>query len=421
MGNNISDGSNVSVPQQYIISFGESGITAKSLEQLHPGFSTLSPSEQEAVINLYAAATPSLQPPLVMTLSSKELSSLAGAVSQAQDEIINNMLQAWSVSVQQQAEESKKFYNSPEHQRDLERTSNATLSNQDHVQRETQVQFVTGSDPSITLSSPNEQSRLKIHTEQDSANMEINPLAVETVLGGGVAIHTTIAINSTPTVGVDPLKDAWNQVVQPNMQDPNSAMILSQLGALMVNLVDYSNLQSIGQSIRAKQPVSDAQTAKNFAQNVIATVQSPQFATYLQSIVIMNMDPTKPIDNKEVSRQVALATTALLVRALAALNIVATKNYDGGEILKMIKGEIILPEGPEGSANAQMATLITMIRNQLESGMISGADQASLLTNLAAYIDTKPSITDLTMSGSVFRNAMPPNPMEEDLLSEQPT
>lgn len=415
MNPNISD-SGVNAPQQYIITFGEGGITAKSLEQLHPGYSTLSPSDQQSVINLYAAANPSLQPPLVMSLSSQDIAALEGSFQQSQDQIINNMLQAWSNSVQEQAEASKKYYNSPEHQRN----SVENLDNQAYQRNQTQVQ----TDPSITtVGTPAVEGKLKVSTEQDAQNVGINPLAVETVIGGGVAIHTAVVINTTPTVGVDPLKDAWNQVVQPsiNTDITNTAMILSQLGALMVNVALVSNAQSINQSVASKQPVSDAQTAKNFAQNVIATVNNPQFATYLQALVINNTDPSVPLDKGTVSKQVALATTALLVRALAALNIVATQNYSGSEILSMINpdGGIPLPTGPKGSVNDQMAQLITMIRAQLDS--IPPSDQATLLSNMAAYIDTKPSISNLTMSGSVFRNALPPNPIEEDLLSEQPT
>ncbi len=395
----------------YLIMLGTQGLTIQNLEVLSPGFSTLSPAEQKEVINLLASQSPSLQPPMVYMASARDLVALTVDWETTKSKIIDAMLDKWNESIHEEARKSEEYYNSQAYQRKMEEFTANGISQQDNFDRQTKVQFSTGTQPSISVGSPNEEHRLRLPNSQDAEDMEINPLVVGTALSA-TGTYSLLMINTTPLVGVDPMQDAWNKVAQPLIPD-NNAAVLSQIGALMAaKLIDFANIESISKAAKGE-PVNDAQTAKNFAQNVLIMIDNPKFTTYLQFMIVSSMDKSGQADPKspEVSRQVAIFKVALMMRALAALNFVETSNHSGEEILNMIAGKINLPEGDIGK-------LITEIKKQL--GELSPSDQALILTNMAGYIDTKPNIKDLTNSGSVFRNALPPNPIEEDLIGEVP-
>lgn len=394
----------------YLVMLGTQGLTIQNLEVLSPGFSTLSPAEQKEVINLLAAQSPTLQPPVVMMMSGRDFANLAVDWETTKSKIISDMLDKWNESVHEEAKKSEDYYNSPAYKSKIESLTANGISAQDNHNRDTKVQFTTGTEPSISVGSPNEERRLRLPNAQDAEDMEVNPLVVGTALSA-TGTYSLLMINTTPLVGVDPMQDSWNKIAQPLIPD-NNAAVLSQIGALMAaKLIDFANIESITKAAGGE-PVNDGQTAKNFAANVLAVIDDPKFTTFLQNLVVSTLDKGAQADPKspEVSRQVAVFKIALMMRALAALNFVATSNHSGEEVLKMIGGQIALPEGDIGK-------LILQIRVQLTA--LPPGDQALILGNMAAYIDTKPNIKDLTNSGSVFRNALPPNPIEEDLIGEE--
>lgn len=334
--------------------------------------STIAPSQSQQEQDSWDAQVPYIPPPgMNEALQTIDPSLITLKFNDSLNKATMAMLDAWNDAIKETKEKRDKEINDPhnlrndEEKRQVSGFIDSYLQNVDST-RDATIPFVT-----VGL----------------------------IIAGGGAGITSTIMIDteSTRMVGVKPTLD---QAVDAPLQNADMRAWLSILGAALVQGMAYSaTALAIGKTEANNTPAQNQFTAEQYADDVVALINSGQLNSVLTSVV-QSKSPGQPVNADYVSKLEAQLRIFLLGTALAALYSAGkggTQHIIGDELQGLISGE----NETFGPNKEKMDQLLSLLRTEL-SNITSDAVKTNLLISLFAFIDNNPASNVLKNPAKFF-------------------
>ena len=243
---------------------------------------------------------------------------------------------------------------------------------------------------------------------QDSTQALILPLAAALLAGGGVIIGSQVANASNPIGSIVDLV----QQLQPIFPNVSIQDMIPLINLMVVAPIYYHSWNEAVSNLKSGQRHNHAQTAQNFAKDVIKIVTDPHFVTHT---LISRMPGTEKLssdDQERLSRMLKIVLIGVALSLLYSVEVGKVQNGKFGgiepeELLELIKGTWTKPavpgqkvDSPEGLTDS----LIKRIHEQLAT--LSIGDRTLAANMLLNYITQTRDLNPMLEPVKVFEEVL---------------
>lgn len=353
--------------------------------------STIMPSTQQQILDSLSASVPLIAAPLMSQLftSPTKATGTSMDIRLAEDKAIINMLTQWLESLREQAAEMARKQHDP------------LLRHQ-----------INGYDAFANII--NAVVSTSHHAGLGIENKDFIPLMTVglIILGtGGVELATmNNEVSKSAHMAVTPIV---NEAGAPLLNASDMRAELGLLGAMLLQGASYfANTQSV-ETLTGQKPGKEIEeTAKNYAEVVLALVTSGQLTNLISAIVAQKTDPGKPLDKSLIKNLELQIKIMLLSTALAGLYRSAKEGGTGAITAQEFQGLLDGSVGTFGNHKDLMDKLVAQINQFYADPALAGASGESLKSAMLAFLDQNPILSTLTNPIKVFTGVLNPVPRE---------
>lgn len=363
-----------------------------------------------SLVYLYSAAMPTLPPPdydMSMDLNAAATGGITAdmatklfeKMSQLNEEIVQDMLDAWLEQIQEQAERVRDWLKSPAYMHFLE------LKFPD-INPENIVNMLSNLQQTRAASVEAASNFSKSGLDPSSAAF----MAGSLILGTGMIVdfvpqaaadgnaRAVPSISNQPNVMAESMPSFQNVVQEPNL--------VAQLGFLSgmigAGAVHYSMLSTVLGAVEKGAKPESSETYRQFAGRVLNLVKDPNFSEHVLFRIIDRMPGAEKMTGEVKNQMVAIVKAVLLSTSLAALYKGETK-WLGPEVKNLLEGDLsgFFEGGKEVDRN-----LRTSIGMELQAAytVLTGTQRGRLIESLTDYFTSQPTLQELSNIDRTFQN-----------------
>lgn len=419
--------------------------------------STLGKSEAEAALLSLSSSNPLLVPPssniadfndffssdgAKLTISGDAATKVAMLAEQKNHEIISAILDGWLENIRKLAKEYEDKINSPQYQdwiktqspdyhaaiqrATAEETKVAVMSTPEYQSwvlsqiNPAQIQV-----PQTALTR-NETLSVGVVNGLDNYVKNTSPIDATTALTAGFVVASTIigvgalAAPVTDTINqnipmINPMHDQWAYISP--LVPSNMAAELGLIGALFATGALYrAKLDNLAEAAGTGTKPMKLDDAKQYAEKIIATINSPGFKYFADGALINKMSGSEALTEARKAELLAIVKLVMLSSALALIYKVEAQKNSSQEFLSMIRGDPSLGDVIFKAGDIR-AKLVNEMRKNLAS-LQDPAERTRILEALGEYMGTDPSEEALSSLHSVFEGLLSTTPYGERVTKE---
>lgn len=375
--------------------------------------STVTRSQQEAVMALYVMGTPSLiQPNSQGSGNTTNVDSISKMVASEFAKIGSDMWDKYNTYLMEEKKRINTELHSPQHlawveQQQLPQIRNAVPTPTEYSE------WVNGLPPA-----QRENEILRNHASNVWAQQidgisnyvnnvhDSNPQAAAfmvasfAITAAFIGTYMNIVdVASTNMVGVNPIQDAANVLMQfvPNhIQDSiNMTINLFAVGAIYSSTVNLLPKISGNES----EDEMDFEQAKAYAKEIVDKVDSNEINHTLMALLINSSDAGEPLTNQKLNEMAVIVKLSMLSTAIAVLYKVEAGWITGDDFRALVNGDL----QPRSDEEADVVSMFQQLR---ESKVLPSQQWDSVIGALAGYFNTNPEVENILNPARVYANAV---------------
>lgn len=325
--------------------------------------STLSPSQQEALMVLYMMNMPILAHPHQDGSTSLSIGSIGSVVAADISKVGADMWDRYLDYLQEQKERIKDELESPRYQKFLELKSPEFRDQAERGDPLATYNAVRGTDDykvwfgglpdavqedeirrssainlwSITIDSVHDYiKQARIDDPSTIPFMAASFVIATTFIGDYMNI---VDVVSTKMVAVNPIQDAVAHAIPMISPDFRETCALT-INLFAVGLVNFATAEAIGNAQKTGEKPATRDGVLAFARNVYDKVSGNEVNSFLMAMLVNSSEKGEPVSDQRFAQLLATAKAIMVSVALAALYIVETGKMSPKEFAALVNGQL---------------------------------------------------------------------------------
>lgn len=342
--------------------------------------STLSPSEQEALMVLYMMNMPLLETPQEIPENYNiDIGAIEAMVASKFAEIGSNMWDKYIEYLEEQQKRIEEYKRSPEYKQQVEEDLTK-------VERAMELWSNMIDGVSNYIRDSREES-------PDAIPFMVASFVITSTFIGEAGI---VDVSDKGMIPMNPIQSNASPVLDLIPPDVHELFNLT-VNLFAMGLINFANVEAIAKAQQADKQPSPKEVVLAFAKEVLGKVKSNEINAFLMSILVSKLDPTDPASKDKLNEIVAIAKAIMIAMGIAALYKVETGWLTPEELSDILNGNMRFGEDPNADPRflESYQSLCKELQKLQDSGVLQAAAWDKLVQALSQYVASKPSVDDM--------------------------
>ncbi len=209
-----------------------------------------------------------------------------------------------------------------------------------------------------------------------------------------------VDVASTKMVGANPIQDAVGTSLANILPQDFQEQINLTINLFVTGMIYHTMAEEVAKFGNSGNKPKDLQFAKDFAKSVIEKVGSNEVNSMLMALLVSKMEKGEPLTKSRINQFTAITKAMMIAIALALLYKVQTKWITGQEFQSMLNGEFKEP------ATDEEKVLVNLFKGLKATGEMSDEGWTGLIGSMFSFFDKNPSVDKLLNPLKVYSQVL---------------